>query len=622
MIDFATLNGLNIPDGEVVMIEVNGISIWKRDFGYVALGDSIPAGHTIDENWITDYGEGSQYGVNGNTSTALVPNCYPDRINNELVEEHGANKVKTTSFARSGDTVADLIAKLSHESVRKAIANAKLVTICIGANDVLQPALSQLDEYIYTGDLSTLETIVEGNLAKLSANSDPNSYRSLFDKLNEINPKAKFVFMTIYNPYKYLWIEEGTNGFFAPILNTIPDMSILGYDVDEPIKNGFLNTSIVRQLYDRVNGLDDWAEKYVSRLNEVLKSKINEYKSKNPRFDLTDAKALFDTFPDRPISAEYHYNDLVSVEYTKGYNVATMDWGRLYGGDPTGYWTDLIGKYVSTSGLDLNGFSTELVAQVVEKVIAPDVDPHPEPYGHYVLMRSFADTLGWSSLNRYTLTYDVNGGSEGIDAQTVLSVDGLTAYTKVTNVAPKHPTAIAFKGWNTARDGSGTSYASGDMVGVNGDTTLYAQWTEQFTIQYYKIYGITDTLTKITYPPASNSGPVAKDGSEYYLRVTVDGVVLPGLHDLFGVNDSTSPVRSIRVNKGAELYIQLINKYDGDLCELWMNGSRIVDPSEYIRYTLPGGVQSNMNLTFEWRTRGSLVTGNAQSYWVGGIQTW
>ena len=33
-----------------------------------------------------------------------------------------------------------------------------------------------------------------------------------------------------------------------------------------------------------------------------------------------------------------------------------------------------------------------------------------------------------------------------------------------------------FKGWNTAADGSGTSYASGATFTGNADTTLYAQW--------------------------------------------------------------------------------------------------------------------------------------------------
>ena len=250
----------------------------ERKVYYVSLGDSIAAGHTINSDWETDYGYSSQYGSNSNTSTVIVPDSYTDLIHKELVSMYGNNLVSATSFAHSGDTVADLMDKLSHDVVKNTIARADIVTICIGANDVLQPAMTHLDEYINTGNLSTLSTVIEKNLAALGTDNDANSFTSLFNKLSSINPNAKYIFTTIYNPYKYLWIDDGQNGFFAPVLNTIPDMTILGFGIDELIKEGLLSTPIVRQLYDRVNGLSAWAEKYVTSLNNVLKNKINSYR--------------------------------------------------------------------------------------------------------------------------------------------------------------------------------------------------------------------------------------------------------------------------------------------------------------------------------------------------------
>lgn len=35
-----------------------------------------------------------------------------------------------------------------------------------------------------------------------------------------------------------------------------------------------------------------------------------------------------------------------------------------------------------------------------------------------------------------------------------------------------------FSGWNTDRDGGGTSYRDKDRVRLDGDMTLYAQWTK------------------------------------------------------------------------------------------------------------------------------------------------
>ena len=191
MIDFAKAQSVTIPDGEVVQIEAGGKVIWKDTrYRYVSLGDSIAAGHTINEDWEENYGEGSQYGKNGNTSTVIVPNSYTDLIRTHLENTHGKGCVKATSFARSGDTVAALMNKLTHPIVRRAIARANLVTICIGANDVLQPAMSGLGGYINTGNMDDLAKDVDAHLTTLNTDGAATSYKALFDKLMEINPNA------------------------------------------------------------------------------------------------------------------------------------------------------------------------------------------------------------------------------------------------------------------------------------------------------------------------------------------------------------------------------------------------------------------------------------------------
>lgn len=412
---------------------------------YVSFGDSIAAGHAINDNWSKEYGAGSQYGVNGNTFTVIVPDSYTHLIHNNLINnygEYGNEYVSTTSFARSGDRVDDLIAKLNHDVVINAIKKADIVTICIGANDVLEPALSSLGEYINKGDseLEKLANTVENNLAILADNSNATSYMSLFNALYNINPIAKYVFTTIYNPYKYLHLDEGHNGFFKPLLDTIPQMNLdvdkyiedsfgignlvyydfsswswksieLDFDIDAAIKDGLLSTPAVRTLYDRVNGLDDWSEEFVTKLNTVLKNKIKEYGKQN--FIVADTKSLFDTYPDRPSGASVCYNDLVNVEFTRGYTTGTMDWSALWRGEYSddadgiyNYWLDLFLKYSSFNNavpslntldyisFDINSFATDLVTQIVEKVIVPNVDPHPEKHGHIVLRDSFVNALG------------------------------------------------------------------------------------------------------------------------------------------------------------------------------------------------------------------------------------
>ena len=72
----------------------------------------------------------------------------------------------------------------------------------------------------------------------------------------------------------------------------------------------------------------------------------------------------------------------------------------------------------------------------------------------------------------YDLSYDLNG-----------SEDETAEFAAVTIVTEAEVTAeqpvrkgYSFVGWNTAKDGSGTSYAAGDKVELSAPVTLYAQW--------------------------------------------------------------------------------------------------------------------------------------------------
>lgn len=390
---FRNVEAVRIPSGNVSKIKSRGDTLWKlQGARYVSLGDSIAAGHAIDDDWEKNYGTGSQYGENGNATTKIVPGCYTDLIYKSLAETYGEKYASVKSFARSGDRVDDLIRKLSQEPVVRAISEADLVTICIGANDVLEPALLNLERYVTVGGsvLEEIEAAASANLAVLADDGNANSYKALFERLYAINPDATYVFMTIYNPYKYLWIEDGPDGFFRPMLDSIPQLTILWTEIDELIKQELLNTPFMRKIFSRVNGLSAYSENLVTRLDAVLRDKVTAFGKAN--FKLVDAKAVFDTYPDRPDPGDVHYNDLVNVEYTRGYDTDQMSWGRLWnsvGKTREQFWEDLIWKYVSLSGFDMDGFSEDLLTQVVEKVIVPDVDPHPEVDGHKVLKQCF-----------------------------------------------------------------------------------------------------------------------------------------------------------------------------------------------------------------------------------------
>ena len=397
----------------------------QKELRYVSFGDSIAAGHSIDSNWETDYGERSQYwykisdNVYRTEPTVIVPNSYTDLLGQELPEEYDKQGF-IKSFARSGAKVSDLMNILTHDVVRNAVKRAHVVTVCIGANDILSYVWPELRPYIESGSLANLEALVEQSLNVLNTDSEPMSYVSLFNKFNEINPNAKYVFTTIYNPYKYLYIEEGRNGFFGPLLSddVFPQMNIdipiinVTLRIDEYIKDAILQQPIFQLLFSRVNGLHNWVEKYVegnesfNGLNRILRSKIMNYKSVNPNFHIAETKAVFDTYPDRPSNSAICYNDLVNVEFTRGYTTGMMDWGALWrGSDSRTYWTNLfernrkfINAFPSPNPIDYieidwGNMAKELAMDTVNKVIVPNIDPHPETYGHVVLRNSFMDAI-------------------------------------------------------------------------------------------------------------------------------------------------------------------------------------------------------------------------------------
>lgn len=73
----------------------------------------------------------------------------------------------------------------------------------------------------------------------------------------------------------------------------------------------------------------------------------------------------------------------------------------------------------------------------------------------------------------YDLSYDLNGSE---DKQTA---DFAPAECKIeAEVTAEQPVrkGYSFVGWNTAKDGSGTSCAAGDKVELSAPVTLYAQW--------------------------------------------------------------------------------------------------------------------------------------------------
>lgn len=124
------------------------------------------------------------------------------------------------------------------------------------------------------------------------------------------------------------------------------------------------------------------------------------------------------------------------------------------------------------------------------------------PFNEY--MGNIILTAVWVPI-QYTVTYDKNAaGAVGnqTDAKPYTANQTVTVQANTFSYENR-----AFNGWNTASDGSGTSYAADDTFPITGNTTLYAQW--QLILQGSQTYTVTYTVGNL-YTIDSGQPPAAE----------------------------------------------------------------------------------------------------------------
>ncbi len=117
----------------------------------------------------------------------------------------------------------------------------------------------------------------------------------------------------------------------------------------------------------------------------------------------------------------------------------------------------------------------------------------------------------WTPLPTYSVTYSANGATSGsvpVDGNKYSSGATVTVLGNTGNLAQA---GYSFAGWNTAANGSGTSYAPGATFTIaSSNVTLYAQWSPT---------GSTFTVTYLGN--GSTSGFGVPDPNQYKLGYTV-----------------------------------------------------------------------------------------------------
>lgn len=139
---------------------------------------------------------------------------------------------------------------------------------------------------------------------------------------------------------------------------------------------------------------------------------------------------------------------------------------------------------------------------------------------------TIAGTTMSSSVNvtipakRYDVSFNANGGSNPPASQKKVHGTSLTLTTGVPTRA-----GYDFVSWNTAADGSGTSYASGATFSTDAITTLYAQWHLSYVppkVENIRAYRVANGKS-IYNPDVLSTG--TKIYAEFKLTNPVSGTV-------------------------------------------------------------------------------------------------
>lgn len=170
---------------------------------YTALGDSIAAGYALPA-----------YTADGNT----VAGGYVSRVGQHV----GAEKINDKAI--SGLDTNGLLRLIANDpSYKQAIAEAELITVSIGSNDILLPAIGMIEDFVLGesgGDLlshfenmklSELKDLLKRLGAYLNAPAQKEiaargvetfktNWTKVIDSIVSINPTAKIIVTNYYNP--------------------------------------------------------------------------------------------------------------------------------------------------------------------------------------------------------------------------------------------------------------------------------------------------------------------------------------------------------------------------------------------------------------------------------------
>lgn len=120
--------------------------------------------------------------------------------------------------------------------------------------------------------------------------------------------------------------------------------------------------------------------------------------------------------------------------------------------------------------------------------------------------------------NAFDLSYDLNG-SEDKQPADFATVKCVTEAEVVTDQPVRD--GYSFEGWNTAADGSGTTYAAGDKVELTAPVTLYAQWKKNEPAPQPKPTEPSENTQKPAQKKDKSAVPATGDSTNFAAPVAI-----------------------------------------------------------------------------------------------------
>lgn len=179
---------------------------------------------------------------------------------------------KVENYASAGKTTQELIDMIDNDkSVRESVKDAELICVSIGANDILELFFDDLVNMAQSynesadGELNIPSEAVENIITSIATSIGPASANAgknidvIIDKLKAINPGARLVFQTVYNPF------ETNNETLKPLFSPLYAFaSIYLSSVNNAIRNNtYIENADIREkfkgycsMYTNIDSLD------------------------------------------------------------------------------------------------------------------------------------------------------------------------------------------------------------------------------------------------------------------------------------------------------------------------------------------------------------------------------